>query len=117
MRTLELNKYNLWVVESNGLEELLDDDGYFTGEMVESYTDPRKIRLALYPATGEVMLSQFGEHVDIDMVSSTTKDLLSKDSLIFLEKPTGDPKTTYDYKVTSIQKSLNHYQYGLKGDI
>lgn len=117
MRTLELNKYDLWVVESLGLEELIDDNGYFTGEMVESYSEPRKIRMALYPATGEVIQSQFGQHVDVDMVSSTVDIVLNENSLLFLEEPMGDYTNTYDYKVSSVQKSLNHYQYGLKGGI
>lgn len=116
MRTLELNKTTLWYVEANGVEDILDSDGYDTGEIRTLYTEPKQIHLHLYPATSKFMRETFGEHHDVDIVTTTTEEL-DKSTLLFTEKPTGDFATTYDYRLDGISKSLNYTQYGFKGGV
>lgn len=116
MRTLELNKSSLWYVKPDGIEvKLKDEDGYYTGEIEIQYEEPSEIRLHLYPASGEIKEQTFGLSVDIDMITSSTDVVLEKNGLIFINEPTDNYDVTYDYKVGSILKSLNSYQYGLKG--
>lgn len=72
MRTLELNKTNLWYVERLEDVEVVDEDGHFTGELETSYSEPKPIRLHLYPANGDVLEQSFGLHADLDFVTSTS---------------------------------------------
>lgn len=116
MRTLNLNKTKLWYVNPKAEEtiEVEDEDGYPTGETVKVYGLPKEISLHLYPATGDIIEREFGVGIDVDMVSTSTIEL-EKGTTLYHIKPTDDYNTDYDYKVTNILKSLNSYQYGLKG--
>ena len=112
MRTLELNKSNLWYVEYIGEVEVLDEDGLYTGEVEIAYSEPKAIRLHLYPATGEVVDRTFGRELKLDMLTNSN-EVLTEMSLLFLEKPVGNYEATYDYRVSAIMGSLNTIQYGL----
>ena len=114
MRTLELNKTKLWLVNPIGFTDKVDPNGLYTGDIIRTYGTPIEIRLTLYPATGTIVESIFGHNVDIDMVSVTTDLVLTPDSLLFETQPTGDYFETYTYKVEKILKSLNNYVYGFK---
>lgn len=116
MRNLELNKTNVWYVDCIGETNVLDDEGYDTGEKEPIYSVPIPTRLILYPATGEVLEESFGVTSKIDMV--TVSDIkLKPQSLIFLSEPISNYDLTYDFKVSKILPSLNHTQYGLRGRI
>lgn len=114
MRTLELNKTTLWYVESMGEHEIKDENGHYTGEIDTVYTEPKQIRLHLYPASGEIKSEAFGSNANVDMIT-TTEEVLSETTLLFTEKPTGNYSTTYTYRINEISKSLNSNRYGLKG--
>lgn len=140
MRTLELNKTSLWLVEKLSQEPMLDDEGFETGEFNPSYSIPRKVRLSLYPANGRIKDDLFGKDSQFDMISVSTDIVLTKDCLLLteetivtnstftyadletrsyiqLEELTNsgvDVERQYDYRVTKINKSLNGYAYGLE---
>lgn len=115
MRTLEINKTNLWYVSPDGIEvELKDEDGYYTGEIEIQYEEPLPINLHLYPANGKILEESFGLAHDLDYVTSTNTKL-DNGMLLFKEKPTRDYSNTYDFKIDGVLESLNFYQYGLKG--
>lgn len=116
MRTLELNKSKLWYVNPNEVDEIevVDEDGYYTGEVIKVYGVPKVIKLHLYPATGDVVEREFGMNIDVDMVTTTKIDL-EKDTLLFIVEPTEKFNTTYNYMITHKLPSLNSFQYGLKG--
>lgn len=142
MRTLERNKRTFLYVTKIGEQELLDEDGNNTGEVKALYSYPQKIRLGLYPATGKVVERDFGKYLDIDMVC-VSNEILRKNTLLFKYRPQYQISTeeilydledisltwkqlselleeqslNYDYSVVKILKSLNSYQYGLKGRI
>lgn len=116
MRTLELNKIDIWVVEPLGEVDVTDDDGLFTGEKEFTYSTPKKIRLHLYPASGDVLENTFGISAKLDYVTSTSL-VLDKKSLLFFSEPIGDYDITYDLKVSKMLKSLSHTTYGLEGRI
>lgn len=116
MRTLELNKQDVWVVDYEGEVDVKDENGYFTGEIETQYSTPIKHRMSLTTANGKVLEESFGLSSDVEVIV-VTKIKLSKQSLIFLSEPTSNYDVTYDYKVTKIIPSINHNQYGLKGRI
>lgn len=114
MRTLELNKIPLWLVEKQSQEPLLDDDGFETGEFSPSYSTPTQVNLQMYPAIGKIKDDLFGKDAMLDMISVSTDVILTKDSLLFEVEPSGNYDTTFTYSVSKILKSLNGYAYGLE---
>lgn len=114
MRTLDKNKTKLWVVNSSGTTEMIDSDGFYTGEVVKSYGVPSTIYLHLYPSGGEITEKLFGKDSSFDMLAVSNNVILTKDSLLFLDEPLSNYDITYDYRVSEILKSLNTYNYGLK---
>lgn len=116
MRTLNKNKKTFWYVEPVGTTETVDDDGNYTGETTRSYSNPRSIKLPMIPASGDNLIESFGEAANLDYISNSVT-ALRKDSLIFEKMPHSDYAGTYDYTISKVLKSLNHYVYGLKGRI
>lgn len=140
MRTLELNKTPLWLVDVLDQEPVLDDSGFETGEFKPSYSVPRKVRLHLYPANGKIKDDLFGKDAQLDMISVSTDVILTKDSLLLTEETivanstftyeqlenltymlledltySGiNVNTQFDYKVSMISHSLNGWAYGLE---
>ena len=113
MRTLNRNKTKLWYVQPTGTQEVVDADGYFTGETRKSYGTPIKLDIHLYPSDGIVMEQIFGRDADFSKLA-VSETYLSKDTLLFLSMPTGNYETTYDYIVDRNKQSLNHNNYGLR---
>ena len=114
MRTLKLNQTKLWYVEALGEVDVVDSEGNYTGEKDITYTAPKVIHLHLYPASGDIIDKSFGRDVELDMVTNSNVEL-NQTSLFFLDEPVDNFANTYTYKITAINKSLNTYQYGLKG--
>lgn len=115
MRTLELNKTKLWYVSNTGVEvDVVDEDGYFTGELEIQYDSPKEISLHLYPASGKILEESFGLSADLDFIASSTIKL-KVGTMLFKEIPSGDLDNNYFLKINKILPSLNLYSYGLKG--
>lgn len=113
-RTLGINKTKLWVVNKTGETEVVDGDGYYTGEITDTYSDPVEIYLTLYPSNGAIIEQLFGKDASLDMVAVSNYVELNLNSLLFLTEPTDNFYTTYTYNVNNIKRSLNTFQYGLK---
>ena len=114
MRTLEINKVDMWYVEPLGTTDVVDDDGFSTGELERTFSEPTKIRIPLYPASGKITNEAFGNHAVIDMIT-TTSDKLPKSALLFESEPEGDYENTYSYRIDEVSESLNINRYGLTG--
>lgn len=113
MRTLELNKTKLWYVEKIGEIEVKDEDGYYTGEIVPEYSEPKSIRLHLYPASGKILQDTFGISTELDFITSTNTKL-NRDVLLFDDKPTSSTLDKHNYYIDSVLISLTTYTYGIK---
>ena len=114
MRTLELNKSKLWYVSPLGTTENVDADGFLTGEIVQSYSSPKLIKINIYPSNGTIMSQLFGEDANYDKIAVSNEIDLDTESLLFLSEPSLDYESTYDFKVSSKVKSLNTINYGLR---
>jgi len=114
MRNLERNKYSLWYVTETGETREVDDNGHYTGAYIPTYSTPTEIKIALYPSTSNIVEQIFGRDASLDMVAISNDVVLDKDGLLFESEPTSDFDTTYDYRVSSISKSLNTINYGLE---
>lgn len=118
MRTLNINKMDVWYVDYIGEgDEILDEDGNYTGETELKFTKPKKVKLNLYSTTSEVKNEIFGINNNIDIVCSTNDLILNKQSLLFYEEPMEDIDylAEYDLRVSAIQRSINHITYGFRG--
>ncbi len=113
MRTLEKTKIKLWVVDVLGVVDELDSDGFYTGHKIKQYSEPRLVKMSLYPSNGSIVQNIFGTECNFDKIGVSTDVVLNEDSLLFLSEPTGNYATTYDYKVVNIKSSFNIHNYGL----
>lgn len=113
MRTLDKNKTTMWIVNVLGDVEEIDSRGFYTGQVIKSYSTPVEVRLSLYPANGEVLEQLFGRDISADMLAVSNDVVLTKDTLLFLNENIND-YSKYDYTVTGIAKSLNTIQYALR---
>ena len=114
MRTLNKNKTALYYVNPVSTTEVLDDQDNYTGIFQIVYSTPKKIKLSLYPSTGEISEQIFGKSGEFDMIAVSIGLDLLEDTLLFVNAPTKDFDITYDYKIDAVKKSLNVTQYGLK---
>jgi len=114
MRSLERNMQNLWLVSPTTYVPLLDSEGFDTGETTVGYSTPIEIAINIYPSNGRIVQQIFGNDISLDLLALSTDIVLDKRSLLFLNEPTSNFGTTYDYEVTHIKHSINSYNYGLR---
>ncbi len=111
MRCLERNKSDFWY--SNYLGKTMNtEDGYETGEVTISYSEPVKVRANVSPPSGRVFVDKFGNAIDYDkvIVSDEVKLPVTESSVLFIDvTPEQDAygNWNYDYVVTKIARSLN----------
>lgn len=94
-----------------GIEEVKDDNGYFTGEKKPIYGKPQKIKISVSPNRGNDYVDAFGTNTQYDRVMVTHKDLpIDEKTVLWIDNPiTAD----YDYIVTRKAKSLNYTSYAI----
>lgn len=106
MKTLLRNKSTFYYADKTGRVPLLDDDGNFTGDYVDSYSDPVKAKGNISPATGSVGDELFGLNLQYDKVIVMEEALFGETAHLWVD---ADPQAgePYDYIVLRIAKSLN----------
>jgi len=116
MRTLERNKTKLWYVAYTGEADVVDDDGFKTGEVTKTYSSPSAVYISLYPSSGLIVEQLFGKDASYDMIAVTSQNerILNKEDLLFLSEPLSNYDTTYDFRVDRVLTSLNGSSYGLR---
>lgn len=116
MRTCEKNKTTVWYSNTKIETNAKDDDGNFTGEILESYGDVKEARIQLYPSSGQITAQSFGLDESPNFLSISDVPLFTEDTIIFLKKPNDGAvlADTYDLRVVAIKKSQNFYNYALK---
>jgi len=109
---MELNKVKLWIANAIGETEIVDGDGYYTGETKMKYSSPVPIKLPLYPYLGDVHNELFGTDVDCDYMT-VSSEKIPVDSLLFTTLLSNN-FDDYDYKVVMVKESLNVNRYALR---
>lgn len=115
MRCLIRNKVPFYYANLIGSEEIINEDGYKTGEKRLIYDRPKQIEANISVAKGEVVLQLFGgnESYDKIIVSDDTHLPINEYSVIWIDSvPVFDEKnneiiTPNNYIVKRIAKSLN----------
>lgn len=141
MRTLDRNKQAIFYRVYLGETEIIDDNGYNTGERRVEYAEPMLIRANVSTAKGEAQAEAFGTAINYDKVivisdlncpiNENTVILLNAEELLNAslltdsgEVLTDDNSTPllvdiegdmppFDYVVRKVAKSLNYIAYAV----
>ena len=107
MRTLKRNKRPVAFAFYEGVTELLDDNGNYTGEYTVSYTDPVKTLMNVSGGRGQADIALFGLTQTFAR-TATTEDLITPfntETVFWVEKdPDTDP---FDYRVVAVSRTIN----------
>lgn len=107
MRTLKRNKRPVAYSFYNGITELSDEDGNFTGEYVVSYTTPVKTLMNVSGGRGQADIALFGL-TDTFARTATTEDLETKFTTQTVFWVETDPDTDpFDYRVVAVSRTIN----------
>ncbi len=120
MRNLIINKTKIYVLNYKGEENVVDDDGYLTGEKTIAYTKPILFNAHISGARGSSQVEMFGVDVSYDKTIIITKSEFDKlkiteNSVFFVGvKPTYENTTPlYNYRVSRIAETINEVAIAL----
>ena len=107
MRTLQRNKRAIWYALYNGVTEVVDEDGNYTGEQEVSYSEPIQARMNVSGGRGQAEIELFG--VDNPFTRAAVTDDLdtqfNTDTIFWFE---ADPETDpHNYRCTGISRTIN----------
>ena len=111
MRTVQRNKRDVWYALYLGEQEVVDEDGNYTGETEIAYGDPVHIRANVSPATGNTNMEMFGNFADYSRVV-VTDDVsipVNENAVMWIgREPTeGHGIEGYNYIVKRVARSFN----------
>lgn len=107
MRSLEINKRDIYFANIVGEEPLFDEWGNETGEYKIIYSEPELLRINVSPAKGQVGIRQFGEIEQYDKILVTHKTNLDMNVGTILWVDNLDTTLPNDYDVKKIAISIN----------
>lgn len=122
MRCMRQNKRKFWYSLYLGNADVVDENGFFTGEKRPSYTEPiefkANISAARSSSTGSVEASMFGSDIQYDkVIMIDDPDFeINEDTILCIDKPLefdNDGKMVNDYIVTKAARSLNSVTYAI----
>lgn len=114
MRTCKKNMREIWYSYFRGEEEIVNDDGNFTGVFKKLYTNPFQTKVN-FAITKNIQTEQsFGGIENADLTIITDKNIFDLDTVVWTYKPDNlNVDESYEYKVFKIIKSINSYLIGL----
>jgi hypothetical protein len=107
VRTVQRNKRTIWYALYNGVTEVVDDDGNYTGEQEVSYGEPIQARMNVSGGRGQAEIELFG--VDNPFTRTAVTDDLdttfNTDTIFWFEAdPLTDP---HNYRCTGVARTIN----------
>lgn len=107
MRTLQRNKRTIWYALYNGVTDVVDDDGNYTGEQEVSYSEPIQARMNVSGGRGQAEIELFG--VDNPFTRTAVTDDLTTpfntDTIFWFN---AEPETDhYNYRCTGVSRTIN----------
>ena len=123
MRLMKRNLKPVWYRLYRGNVNVVDDDGYETGEKRIIYDDPVKLMCSVSPATGLAQHEQFGvvENYDKIIITDKMDCPINENTILYiadeLKRGLVIPQHTFEnykeYVVRRVARSLNHISYGV----
>lgn len=121
MKALERNKQTFYYALPTGtLTDVIDEDGFYTGEQKPAYAAPVKAEMNISPATGRTALEWFGvnEAYDKVLVTDDIECPINEATILWVDTTPeiidGATETPYDYMVARVARSLNSVVIGIK---
>lgn len=107
MRTLQRNKRTIYYALYDGVTEVVDSDGNYTGEQEVSYGEVQTARMNVSGGRGQAEIELFG--VDNPFTRSAVTDDLATpfntDTIFWFEAdPLVDP---HNYRCTGVSRTIN----------
>lgn len=114
MRNLKRNKSTITYLNYVKNDEVLDEEGFKTGEKKVVYTRPQKIKAHVSGAKGSSMVEVFGTDISYDKTvlidkADFVKAKINENSVFFIDTAVKyeDSVPLYDYRVKRIAETIN----------
>lgn len=121
MRNLKRNQQKIYYKSYEGKRDIIDDNGFETGESEPIYSEPIEAMISISASKGEATEQQFGTNIDYDKVmitfdKSVKIDEYSKLYVDVIEESNGviTDGMEPDYIVKKVAKSLNSISYAIQ---
>jgi hypothetical protein len=121
MRNLKRNQQKIYYKSYEGKRDIIDDNGFETGESEPIYSEPIEVMISISASKGEATEQQFGTNIDYDKVmitfdKSVKIDEYSKLYVDVIEESNGviTDGMEPDYIVKKVAKSLNSISYAIQ---
>lgn len=122
MVSLAQNRQKIWFAELESISDMVDSDGYLTGEKHKTYTAPQSFLIYVSPAKGSAVWYPFGIGDDYTNVMSTCDKTcpINEETVLWIGiDPMIDPETgratvEHNYIVDRKAVGLNSILYGIK---
>ena len=121
MQSLRANRKTIYYSLYLGKTEILDSNGYKTGEKRKSYSQPQPIRIFVSPSKGSAEVEQFGINTDYTNVMSTfdANCPIKEDTILWIDaNPYTDETMTalapHTHVVTKVAPWLNSKAYAIR---
>lgn len=108
MRTLKRNKRPVAFAFYDGVQELTDEHGNYTGEYDVSYTEPVKTKMNVSGGRGQADIALFGLTQTFGR-TATTEDLetpFNTETVMWIETDP-DKGEPFDYRVVAVSRTIN----------
>lgn len=115
MKNMERNKRTFYYALYTDKKDVVDEDGFYTGEYEVGYTDPIEMRATISASTGSSSIEQFGNLTDYDKVI-IVDDIncpIDENSILWIGVNPTDSKAN-NYIVKKKAESLNFISYAVK---
>lgn len=107
MRTVKRNRIPVAYAFYDGVEELVDENGNYTGEYRVKYTEPVKAKMNVSGGRGQATVALFGMNSSFSR-TAITEDLItpfSTDTVFWID---ADPDTQpHDFIVVAVARTIN----------
>lgn len=114
MRCLVRNKTKFYYASYVGETEIINDEGFDTGEYMTQYSNPIAVKGNISAAQGEMQSRQFGESESYDkvIVLNDRNAPINEHSVLWVDtlphlNDDGTTDTPHDYIVKRVARSLN----------
>lgn len=113
MQLLKRNKKTIKYKNYSGTQTpMTDDDGYYTGEYTEGYSELKTAKVYVTANRGDASEEMFGKNLDYDNILFAELDSdIDEYTILWVDAPT---TAENDYIVLRVATSLNHKAIAIK---
>ena len=117
MRTLNRNKQTIYYANYQSETEVVDENGFYTGEKDVTYSTPTEAKVNVSPARGEASIELFGTDLNYTNTIVTDRDFGWDENTVMwigVVPSMASISNPYNYRVVSVARSINVFAYAIK---